>query len=156
MTTVPPRVWRAATWSAAAVVVLVLLGWVAPDPPVAVAVLNGVFHLALFAALVTLWSRTVPRLRPAVLVAAVFVAVGVQAVQSGDAWSAQTRLLWADLAGIALGWALDRTYRRRPLPAPPFVLPRSGSDDAAPAAPDRPARIGSPVWVPPKTQATQD
>ena len=135
-------------WSAAALAVLVVPGWIAPDPPAVAAALNALVHLALFAGLVTLWARTVPRLRPVVLVVAVFVAVGVEAVQAepSSAWAVQARTLWADLAGIALGWLLDRTYRRRPLPGLP--LPRHSvggtAGDAAPAGQhtDRPARAG--------------
>ena len=144
---VPSRFRHAAVWSAAALAVLVVPGWIAPDPPAVVAALNALVHLALFAGLVTLWARTVPRLRPVVLVVAVFVAVGVEAVQAepSSAWAVQARTLWADLAGIALGWLLDRTYRRRPLPGLPFPLPRQDLGDAPPAGPhgDRPARTGN-------------
>ena len=124
MPRVHDRLHRAALWTVAAAAVLVVPGLVAPDPPDAVAVLNAAVHVAVFAALVVLWSRTVPRLRPVVLVAAVFAAVAVQAVQAEAAfgWSLQTRLLWADVVGIGLGWAVDRAYRRRPLPDLPLLV----------------------------------
>ena len=144
MTTVHDRLRRAAVWTAAAAAVLVVPGLVAPDPPAAVAVLTAVVHLAVFAGVVVLWARTVPRLRPLVLVAAVFAAVVVQAVQAEAAsgWALQTRLLWADVVGIGLGWALDRAYRRRPLPDLPLVRPRP--DGGGAGSTDRPGGVLAP------------
>lgn len=130
-------------WTAAAAAVLLVSGLVAPDPPAALAVLVAAVHAAVFAGLVVLWSRAVPRLRPVVLVAAVFAAVVVQAAQADAAsgWALQTRLLWADAVGIAVGWALDRAYRRRPLPDLPLARLRPGGGGAAEGSPDGPGGV---------------
>ena len=147
---VPHRVRQAAAWSAVAAAVLLVPGWLLPAPRLAVAVLNALVHIVLFAGLVTAWARAVPRLRPAVFVSAVFVAVGVEAAQVEPAlgWATQTRLLWADLVGIVLGGVADRVYRRRPLPDLPFVPfrlgpPVGGDGETVRRGSDRPARVAN-------------
>lgn len=134
---VPPRFRPAAAWTAVAAVVLLLQGWLLPSPPTAVAIVNAVVHVVLFAGLVTLWARAVPRLRAVVLVAAVFVAVGVEAaqVELAHGWVVQFRMLWADFAGILLGGVVDRVYRRRPLPDLPFRTPHPAPPTEEPTPP---------------------
>lgn len=142
------RIRRAAVWTGGGVAVLVILGWLAPAPPAVLAVGIAVVHAVVFAGLVTLWSRALPRLRPVVLVSAVFAAVGVAAVLAdpGPGWVTQTRALWADLAGIGLGWAVDRVYRRRPLPE--VRLPRRPAPSDEADQPDEAPRATAPVSRP--------
>ena len=106
--------------------------------------LSVLVHVVLFAGLAGLWAWTFPRLALLAVVVAVFVAVGTEAVQleivAGR--GIQTRDLWADFAGILLGWGAAmfwhrrrsrlpryrrRRYRGRPAPSSPrtnAVVPR--------------------------------
>ena len=94
-----------------------------------------VAHVVLFAGLVGLWARALPRLALAVVVAAVFVAVGTEAFQAEivPGRGVETRDLWANFAGIGLGWALAALWRRhrRRQPRRP-ASPRPRTAEASP------------------------
>ena len=101
----------AAVWTALIAVGLFFPGRLIqePDPT-----LTTLAHAIFFAGFVALWSRAAPRLLVAVVIAAVFLAAGTEALQSEivPGRGAQTQDLWADLAGIVVGWR----PRRRPAP----------------------------------------
>lgn len=93
-----------------------------------------VAHVVLFAGLVGLWARALPRLTLLVVVVAVFAAVGSEAFQAEvvPGRGVETRDLWANFAGIGLGWALAALWRRRRrLPRRP-ARPRPRTAGASP------------------------
>ena len=108
----PARLAIAAAWTALVLVGLFLPGRFLPAPGPG---LTTLAHFVFFAGLAGLWSWAAPRLSVLVLVVAVFVAVGTEAVQAEvvPGRGVQTRDLWADFAGIALGWTLAKLWRRR-------------------------------------------
>ena len=119
-------------WTALVGLGLFLPGRAIPTPAPGA---TTVAHVVLFAGLVGLWSRAFPRLTLLVVVAAVFVAVGTEAVQAEvvPGRGVETRDLWANFAGIGLGWALVALWRRhrRRRPRRP-ARPRPRTAEASP------------------------
>ena len=108
----PTRLAVAASWTALVALGLFLPGRVFPELSPTV---ETMAHVVLFTGLVGFWAWAAPRLAVFVLVAAVFVAVGTEAFQATivPGRGVETRDLWADFAGIALGWTLATVWRRR-------------------------------------------
>ena len=128
------RLAVAAAWTALLALGLFLPGRFIPDPDPA---LTTAAHVVLFAGLVGLWVWAAPRLAVVVLVVAVFVAVGTEAFQAEvvPGRGVETRDLWADFAGIAVGWGLAavwKRHRRRRVYGPPRrpATPRSRTGGA--------------------------
>lgn len=90
---------------------LLLPGRVFPAPPPGA---TTAVHVVLFAGLVGLWGWAVPRATILVVVVAVFVAVGSEAFQAEivPGRGVETRDLWADFAGIVIGWGIAVWHRR--------------------------------------------
>lgn len=127
----PVRLATAVAWTLLATAGVFLPGRAIPAPSPALATLA---HVVLFAGLVALWAYAVPRLTGVVVVAAVFVAVGTEAVQfeviPGRGY--QVRDLWANFVGIGLGWAAAAWWHRRRSRLPRYRKPRRRGRPAPP------------------------